>query len=258
MRYAMLISYDGSRYQGWQKQGNTDNTISEKIENVLSRTLDSPIRLIGAGRTDAGVHALGQTAAFDCAEEQDPGELLRALRSHLPEDISVRDIKQVPSSFHPRLSAVGKVYRYEIREAPYPDVFRRKYQWLLMEPLDLKAMCDGAAVLTGTHDFRAFSSDKRPAHSTVRTLNSLEIIRKGGTVTLTFEGNGFLYNMVRIMTGTLKEIGRGTMPVSRIGEAFESLDRTKAGATAPAKGLTLVSVLYREKIFLQESDQGFH
>ncbi len=260
MRYAMLLSYDGSRYQGWQRQGNTSNTITEKLQTVLSRLLEEPVVVSGAGRTDAGVHALGQVAAFDLTRPLDPAALLDGLRSYLPEDIAVLDLKKAPERFHPRLSASGKIYRYEIREAPWADVFRRRYQWALMRPLDLKAMEECARILLGEHDFRAFSSDRRPAHSTVRELRSVRIDRRAGNVAITYEGSGFLYNMVRILTGTLVQAGLCETGPDQVREALLTLDRQKAGATAPAKGLTLVKVIYPDPFDLFDDPldaQGF-
>ena len=252
MRYVMLLAYDGTRYQGWQRQGNTSNTITEKLESLLSRSLGEPVSVAGAGRTDAGVHALGQVAAFDTAMPVDPGEILSTLRSYLPEDIAVLGLKKAPERVHPRLNAVGKVYRYEIREAPYADVFRRKYQWALMRPLDIGSMRACADVFLGEHDFRAFTSDRRPSHSTVRELKTVKIERRDGTVAVTFEGSGFLYNMVRILTGTLVQAGLGETGPEQVREALLSGDRQKAGATAPAKGLTLVRVIYPDRYDLSE------
>lgn len=244
MRYAILVSYDGSRYQGWQKQGNTANTITEKIETVISRQVGEKIHLTGAGRTDAGVHAAGQVACFDCSTEIEPAVLEGVLADYLPEDIAVQKISNVPMSFHPRFSSVGKIYRYEIREEKTPDVFRRKYQWHLGEELKMESMLIAASMLIGEHDFRGFSSDRHPAHSTVRRIEKIDISRSNGALTMIIEGNGFLYNMVRIIAGTLAAIGTGNMQIEQVEAVLATGDRQLAGITAPAKGLTLLRVLY--------------
>ncbi len=244
MNYKLTIQYDGSRYDGWQRQGNTDNTIQGKLEAVLSRLAGRPVELHGAGRTDAGVHAEGQVASVRLPGDLSPAQVMAYLNQYLPEDIAVTAAEPADERFHARLSAVGKVYRYAIRLGGTPDVFRRKYQYRVEEPLDLDAMRRAASLLTGTHDFRAFCSNKRYKKSTVRTLSSIDIHTDGLDLTITYCGNGFLYNMVRILTGTLLEVGQGLRSAEDMPAILASLDRTQAGKTAPAQGLTLVRVLY--------------
>lgn len=244
MNYKLTIQYDGSRYDGWQKQGNTANTIQGKLESVLSRLVEGEVEVHGAGRTDAGVHALGQTASVKLPGNLPPEQVRDYLNSYLPEDIAVTDVEQAEGRFHARLSAKGKVYRYEIRMGGVPDVFRRRYQYRVSEPLDVTAMRAAAKKLTGTHDFRAFCSNKKYKKSTVRTVSAIEIQVSGADMSITFRGDGFLYNMVRIMTGTLLEVGLGLRRTEELEEILASLDRTHAGRTAPAQGLTLMQVEY--------------
>lgn len=244
MNYKLTIQYDGSRYDGWQKQGNTTNTIQGKLEGVLSRLVGGPVEVHGAGRTDAGVHALGQTASVKLPGNLPPEQVRDYLNSYLPEDIAVIKVEQAEDRFHARLSAKGKVYRYDIRLGTVGDVFRRKYQYRVAEQLDVTAMRAAAEILTGTHDFRAFCSNKKYKKSTVRTVSAVDIAVHDADMSITFQGNGFLYNMVRIMTGTLLEVGLGLRRVEEMEEILASQDRTRAGKTAPAQGLTLVQVEY--------------
>ena len=244
MNYKLTIQYDGTRYDGWQRQGNTDNTIQGKLEGVLSRLVGTPVELQGAGRTDAGVHALGQVASVKLPGSRPAAEVMGYLNQYLPEDIAVVAAQEVGERFHARLSARGKVYRYHIRMGGVPDVFRRKYQYRVEEPLDVAAMKQAAARLTGTHDYRSFCANKRYKKSTVRTVSAIDINVSGPDMTITFHGDGFLYNMVRILTGTLLEVGLGQRSAEEMGAILDSLDRTRAGKTAPPQGLTLVQVEY--------------
>lgn len=244
MNYKLTIQYDGSRYDGWQKQGNTDNTIQGKLEAVLSRMTGVPIEVHGAGRTDAGVHAEGQVASVKLPGNRPAAAVLDELNRWLPEDIAVIAAEEADDRFHARLSATGKIYCYHLRLGSVPDVFHRKYQYRVEELLDLAAMERAAALLTGTHDFRAFCANKRYKKSTVRTVRSIRFDREGANLTITFEGDGFLYHMVRILTGTLLEVGQGLRTPEDMPSILESLDRTQAGKTAPAQGLTLVEVQY--------------
>lgn len=263
----IVLQYDGSRYDGWQKQGNTKNTIQGKLEAVLEKLAGEPVEIHGSGRTDAGVHALGQVANFRleerCLEElvdktpekkENGGKVssvsvavMDYLNRYLPEDIAVISAMEVPERFHSRLNAVEKTYLYQIETAGRKNVFERKYIYGLGEELDLLAMKEAAKLLLGSHDFRAFSSAKRMKKSTVRELRKIEIHRDGSRVLLEFTGNGFLYNMVRILTGTLIEIGLHRRTVDSVRKALESQDRENAGFTAPAEGLLLKSVRYDEK-----------
>lgn len=244
MNCKLTIQYDGTRYDGWQKQGNTGNTIQGKLEGVLSRLAGVPVEMHGAGRTDAGVHAEGQTASVRLPGAYTPAEVMAYLNQYLPEDIAVIAAEEADARFHARLSAVGKVYRYAIRMGGTPDVFHRKYQYRVETPLDVDAMRQAAAQLTGTHDYRAFCANKRYKKSTVRTVSAIGITVEGADMTITFRGDGFLQHMVRILTGTLLEVGQGQRSPAEMAAILASQDRTRAGKTAPAQGLTLVQVEY--------------
>ncbi len=244
MNYKLTIQYDGSRYDGWQRQGNTDNTIQGKIEAVLFRLTGERVEIHGAGRTDAGVHAEGQVASVRLSGARAAAEVMAYLNQYLPEDIAVMAAEEADERFHARLSAVGKVYRYDIRLGDTPNVFRRKYQYRVAEPLDVVGMKQAAQHLTGTHDYRAFCSNKRYKKSTVRTVRAIDIDVDGANMSITYHGDGFLYNMVRILTGTLLEVGLGERKPEDMPAILDSLDRTRAGKTAPAQGLTLVKVEY--------------
>lgn len=244
MNYKLTIQYDGSRYDGWQKQGNTQNTIQGKLESVLSRIAGEPVELHGAGRTDAGVHALSQIANVHLPDTFSADFLMTQINRYLPEDIAVTSVEKAAPRFHARLNARAKTYRYSIRLGSVPDVFRRKYQYRLDESLDISAMEKAAGFLCGEHDFRAFCSGKTGKRSTVREIYSIEICCQPGELFITYRGNGFLYNMVRILTGTLIEVGAGKLAAEEIPLILSSRDRAKAGFTAPAQGLCLLSVEY--------------
>lgn len=242
----MIIQYDGTRYDGWQKQGNTGNTIQGKLEAVLGRMNQSTVSIQGAGRTDAGVHALGQTASFQLEEYREPEEICRYMNQYLPEDVEVISVELAPQRFHARLSAVQKTYCYRIGTGDKKQVFDRKYLYRMGGQLDVTAMKKAVLELVGTHDFRSFCSNKRMKKSTIRTLYDIRIEedKEREQITLAFTGDGFLYHMVRILTGTLIEVGQGTRKPEEMTEILEARNREKAGFTAPALGLTLVSVAY--------------
>ena len=244
MNYKLIVSYDGSRYDGWQKQGNTDNTIQGKLEAILKSISGEDTELYGAGRTDAGVHAEGQAASFRLSSPLAAEYIGEQLNRYLPEDIAVLSVMEAPERFHARLNAKGKVYRYSIRLGGVPDVFKRKYQYRIDAELDIEAMKKAASLLEGCHDFRAFCSNKRYKKSTVRTVHNIDIALSGAELTITYRGDGFLYNMVRILTGTLLEVGMSEKKPEDIPAILESLDRQRAGKTAPAQGLCLVCVEY--------------
>lgn len=244
MNYKLILQYDGSRYDGWQRQGNTANTIQGKLESVLSRMVHGPVEIHGAGRTDAGVHALGQVAHVHLPLSLPAGEVRDYLNRYLPEDIAVLHSQQVSERFHARLSAKGKVYRYQLRLGPVPDVFARKYQYRVEPPLDVPAMERAAALLTGQQDFRSFCAHTRTRKSTVRTLHAIHLSQQGPDLSLTFRGNGFLYHMVRILTGTLLEVGLGRRAPEEMSGILAARNRAAAGFTAPAQGLMLVEVEY--------------
>lgn len=241
--FRLGLSYDGSRYSGWQRQGNTENTIQGKLEEVLSRILGQKVEVAGSGRTDAGVHAKGQTVSFSAKTDMTPDELLDRLRRYLPEDIGAETLETAPPRFHARLSCRGKTYVYRVWNSPAPCVFERKYLWRVEEQLDLEQMLAASELLLGEHDFAAFSSGKTKK-STIRHLDSIDIRRIGGEVRISMAGNGFLYNMARIITGTLIEIGAGRMTPADAERALRSGDRRLAGPTAPAKGLCLWETRY--------------
>lgn len=243
--YKVVLQYDGSRYDGWQKQGNTGNTIQGKLEAVLEKLAGKPVEVHGSGRTDAGVHALAQTANFHMEGERSPREVKDYLNQYLPEDIAVIHAQDVPERFHSRLNVVSKTYVYRIETGDKKPVFERKYLYGLGQRMDLEKMREAAEYLIGEHDFQSFCAGKKKK-STVRRIDKIEISREGSQVTLMFKGNGFLYNMVRIMTGTLIEVGLGKRTTESVKEALEAKDRLKAGYTAPAEGLFLKTVEYPE------------
>ena len=240
----MVLQYEGTRYQGWQRQVSSDNTIQGKLEQLLSRVLSEEIEVSGSGRTDAGVHAKGQVANFHTKSNMSLEELQETINRYLPEDIAVVELAEASSRFHSRLNACGKRYCYRIVHSKVPDVFLRRFSFQVREALDLEAMRQGASYLCGEHDFKAFTSAKKGKKSTVRRIDSIEIAEKQGLLTMTFEGNGFLHHMVRILVGTLLEIGQG----KRMPESVKALliegDRAQAGFLAPAKGLTLEKVFF--------------
>ena len=244
MNYKLTIQYDGTRYDGWQRQGNTDNTLQGRLEGVLSRMVGKPVEIQGAGRTDAGVHARGQVASVHLPEGYTPQEVQNYLNRYLPEDVAVVDVAEVGERFHARLSATGKEYCYHIRMGSVPDVFARKYQYRVEEPLDLAAMERAAGYLTGKHDFRSFCGNRRFKKSTVREVFHIGVEVCGSDLTLIYRGDGFLYNMVRILTGTLLEVGLGQRTPESMVDILEARERTAAGKTAPAQGLVLQEVYY--------------
>lgn len=242
--FCLVLSYDGTRYRGWQKQGNTSQTIQGKLETMLSRLLDQKVETAGSGRTDAGVHALGQVVSFRADTALSCPEILSALRQYLPEDIGAVSLEEAPPRFHARLSAKEKTYVYRVWNSTVPCVFERKYVYVFPDALDLDSMRDAAGRLCGRHDFSAFSSGKKTGKAAVRTLREIGIERMGEEVCLTFTGDGFLYNMVRILTGTLLEVGRGDRTPESVEEILRAVDRTKAGFTVPPRGLFLREVRY--------------
>lgn len=242
--YKLTIQYDGTRYRGWQVQGNTDQTIQGKVEGVLSRLTGQPVELHGSGRTDAGVHALGQVANVKLPRPFDPSELLRELNRYLPADIGVIAVEPAPERFHARLNARSKTYCYRIWNSEIPNVLERSYLYPLPEPLDVAAMERAAADLVGTHDFRSFCGLKRFKKSTVRTITDIPITQHGSEVRLEFTGNGFLMRMVRILAGTLVEVGLGQRAADAMPAVLAAQDRAAAGPALPAQGLALVRVEY--------------
>lgn len=245
--YKMVIQYDGTRYKGWQKQGNTEQTIQGKLEAVLEKMAGHPVEVQGSGRTDAGAHALGQVANFKLEEEREG--IRKYLNQYLPEDIAVLQVEKAEPRFHSRLSAVDKTYLYRIRTGDVSDVFNRKYIWQLEERLNLNAMREASKILLGEHDFTSFCGNRHMKKSAVRKIYQISIQEELGEIQIRFTGNGFLQNMVRILVGTLVEIGQGKRPVESMTGILEGRNRDLAGVTAPAEGLALESVSYEEKVY---------
>ena len=237
------ICYDGTRYRGWQRLPGKDDTIQAKLETTLSRILGEPIEISGSGRTDAGVHAAGQVANFHCESIMPAEEILRQLRHFLPEDIGIIRCKDVSQRFHARLNAKEKTYCYRIWNSENPCVFQRKFVAILPEPLDITAMSRAAKALEGEHDFSAFCGNPKFKKSTVRFIRSVEICRNGDELCIYFTGNGFIHNQVRIMVGTLVEVGRGERSPDSLPALFGG-KRSDAGFLAPAQGLCLMEVVY--------------
>ncbi len=237
------ICYDGSRYRGWQRLPGKDDTLQGKLESCLSRILGETIEISGSGRTDAGVHAKHQIANFHTESTITCEDLLEQLRRYLPEDIGIHSCKDVSPRFHARLNAKEKTYEYRIWNSEAPCVFERRWVAVMPEQLDLEAMEEAANHLRGEHDFSAFCGNAKMKKSTVRYIRSIEIERVGAEVRLRFTGNGFLHNMVRILVGTLVEVGRGERAADSIPELFGN-QRAEAGFLAPAKGLCLEEVMY--------------
>lgn len=242
--FRIVLQYEGTKYQGWQKQVSTENTIQGKLENVLTKMAGETVEVHGAGRTDAGVHAKGQVAHFKCHTDKSEQEIMEYLNRYLPEDVAVIAIKEAAERFHARLNAIGKIYQYRIINSSIPHIFDRRYASTIEEPLDIDKMKETAKVLIGTHDFQAFTSAKKGKKSTVRTIYAIDIEKVGDEIILTYKGDGFLYHMVRIITGTLIETGLSKKKKEDVLEALVAKERKNAGFLAEAKGLTLLEVLY--------------
>lgn len=280
--YCLTVQYDGSRYNGWQKQGNTPNTIQEKIETVLSRLYNVPIEIAGSGRTDAGVHALGQTASFHVEKSRDQfscDRITAYLNQYLPEDIRILRTEQKEERFHARLLAKSKIYEYRIDMGSVHNVFQRRYALFLSDylsnkmtvsdacpaaksgnqtalcpnqnaenkivlSLDQEAMEEAAGYLLGTHDFKSFCDNRRMKKSTVRTIYSIDFVQEGSFLTIRYCGSGFLYHMVRILTGTLLEVGLRRRLPADMQKILDGMDRSLSGPSLPPQGLFLVEVSY--------------
>jgi len=242
--FRLTLCYEGTRYRGWQRQGNTDNTIQARLETLLTRLLEQPVELAASGRTDAGVHARRQVCSFRADTDWDVDFMLTQLRKFLPEDIGAVSLAEAAPRFHARLNCREKTYLYRVWNSEAPNVFERRLMYAFPAPLDLEAMRRAAEALLGEHDFSAFCANRHMKKSAVRSIHSIEIRREGEEVRLSFTGNGFLYNMVRILTGTLLEVGTGQRSEESVRAALESLEREQAGFTAPAQGLTLWDVRY--------------
>lgn len=240
--YKLTIEYDGTRYHGWERKRNLD-TIQGKIEDVLTRmTGETELNLIGAGRTDAGVHARGMVANIHLKTPIQPEELRSGLNRYLPEDIAIWEVRQAADRFHARYNAAGKTYRYTCSLGK--NVFQRRYVTRLEETPDVERMRRAADFLMGQHDFRSFCGNPKMKKSTIRTIDRIDIERRGDLLTFTFHGDGFLQHMVRILVGTLIEVGCGRMEPEQMPDILVAQRRSEAGPTAPAGGLTLMSVDY--------------
>jgi len=242
--YKLIIAYDGTRYFGWEHQPDRE-TIQGKIETVLERMCGADtVDVIGAGRTDAGVHARAMVAHVRLDTAMTADEIRDYLNRYLPEDIAVREVKRAGERFHARYNAIGKTYRYTVYTGNSKPVFDRKYMTVLDYSPDVDAMRAAAAFLMGKHDFKSFCGNGRMKKPTVRIVDQIEIRTQKDTLTFTVHGNGFLQNMVRILVGTLLEVGRGAYPPEHVQEILEAKDRRMAGPTAPAAGLCLMKVDY--------------
>ena len=242
--FKIVIQYDGTRYKGWQVQNSTDMTIQGKIQSVLSQMTGQEIEVIGSGRTDAGVHAYGQVANFHVADRFEAEEIMEYLNHYLPMDIAVISIEEVEERFHARFHASSKTYVYRIHRSKVPNVFERKYMYTYVEELDVKAMKEAAKLLLGTHNFMSFCGNKKMKKSTVRTVTDIVIEEIGDELRISYTGDGFLQNMIRIMTGTLLEVGAGKKSVEDISKILETKNRENAGYTVPPEGLVLQTVYY--------------
>lgn len=241
--YRLMLAYDGTRYRGWQRLPNGALTVQGSVERALSELFGQPIEVSGSGRTDAGVHAEMQVVSFS-APERPTETLLSQLRRLLPEDIGALSLDYAADRFHARLCATEKTYVYRVWNSELPDVFERRFRVQLPQKLDLAAMRAAAELMVGTHDFKAFCGNKQFKKSSVRTLKRLQIETRGAEVRFVLTADGFLYHMVRILVGTLLEIGMGRREIASVEEIFASRRRETAGETAPAKGLCLKEVRY--------------
>ncbi|HJC09459.1 MAG TPA: tRNA pseudouridine(38-40) synthase TruA [Candidatus Blautia merdigallinarum] len=242
-RIKLTVAYDGTNYCGWQIQPN-GITVQEVLEKCLEDLTGKKTEIIGASRTDAGVHALGNVAVFD-TDMRMPGEKFSfALNQRLPEDIRIQKAQEVPLDFHPRYRESEKTYVYRILNRQFPIPTLRLYTHFTYVPLDIEKMSEGGRYLVGEHDFKSFCGAGAQVKTTVRRVQEVSVSREGPMITIKVRGKGFLYNMVRIIAGSLMEIGGGMYPPEHIKEILEARDRQAAGPTAPAKGLTLVGIRY--------------
>ena len=237
------ICYEGTRYRGWQRLSNTENTIQQKLEYTLSRILDEQIEVSASGRTDAGTHARQQVVSFRCNSNMPCEQILSLLRRYLPEDIGIYSCKNVSDRFHARLNAKTKTYIYRVWNSEQPCVFDRKFVYTDTRPVDITAMQKATNHFLGEHDFAAFCANKKIKKSTVRYIHQLTVSRMENEIVFSVTGNGFLHHMVRIMVGTLLEIGRGERSADTIPDLF-SATRSETGELMPACGLCLWEVTY--------------
>ena len=241
--YAALIAYDGTEYHGFQRQIESQPTVQSTIENVLSQLARQPVTLLGSGRTDSGVHAVGQVITFSLAWKHGSEDLKKALNANLPEDIAILQLRQVPSSFHPRFDAQRRAYEYTIYNAPMRHPLKRHLSWHVRQTLDETEMNQAAQSLLGIHDFATFGQPPQ-GNNSVRELFMAEWIRSGNELTFRIEANAFLFRMVRSIVGSLKLVGEGTWTVEEFVQAFKAKSRAACGPVAPPQGLQLVSIMY--------------
>lgn len=242
-RVKLVVAYDGTNYHGWQVQDN-GITIEEVLNRTISELVQEDIKVIGASRTDAGVHACGNVAVFD-TESRIPGDKFSfALNQRLPEDIRIQESCEVHADFHPRYADTVKTYEYNILNRRFELPSKRLYAAFCYYPMDIERMNQAAAYLVGEHDFKSFCSAGAQVQTTVRTIYAVKVTKEDDMVHIRITGNGFLYNMVRIIAGTLMQVGTGLMEPEQVKEILEARDRSKAGPTAVAKGLTLVEIRY--------------
>lgn len=243
MRYMLRVAYDGTEYCGWQVQP-VQRTVEGTLKSALDKLMGKDVPMIGASRTDAGVHAEGNVAVFDCDTTIPADKIKYALNNMLPEDVVVVESKQVDDNFHPRHCDCRKTYQYRILNTQMPDPNRRRNTYFYRWKLDMEAMRAAADCIVGTHDFACFMAAGSQVTDTVRTVYSLELVKIDDVITMTIQGNGFLYNMVRIIAGTLIQVGRGQLEPGQIADIIKKGERKNAGPTAPAKGLTLKVIDY--------------
>ena len=247
-RILLVVSYDGTNYSGWALQKSTHNTIEEMLNRAIHGLTGEEVQVIGASRTDAGVHAYGNIAVFDTLSSIPGDRFSFALNHILPGDIRVVESREVDSSFHPRHCDCEKTYEYRVLNTPYEIPVKRLYTYHFSMPLDIEVMQKAGDLLVGEHDFTSFCNVQSQALSHVRTITEIGVRRDGDEVVITVTGNGFLYNMVRIIAGTLLQIGRGKGSPEDIPAMLEAKDRSKAGPTAPAHGLFLLGYKYKNQL----------
>ena len=246
-RIRLTVEYDGTNYSGWQRQENAVS-VQQRLEEALFKLLRVETRVTGASRTDAGVHALGQVVHFDTASRIPPEKYAFALNTMLPDDIRVRASMLAADDFHARFNAQGKIYRYMMFNSPHASALLRHSHAHVMYPLDIGLMDAEARSIIGTHDFSAFAASGSVAKDTVRTIGDCRVVRSGEEVMLLVRGNGFLYNMVRILAGTVIQVGSGKLESGAIARALDGKSRLSLGITAPPHGLTLMRVFYPDDI----------
>lgn len=256
-RILLTVEYDGTNYAGWQRQIN-GLAVQQVLEEALQKATKERIVVTGASRTDAGVHALGQAVHFDTDSRIPPEKYPFVLNTMLPRDVRVHTGREVPDGFHARFMTCGKRYTYRIVNNRHASAIRRNTHVHVPLPLDLAPMQEAAKQLLGTHDYAAFQAAGGTANTTIRTITDAELVRFGDEIILTVEGNAFLYNMVRIIAGTLIEIGLGRRSINAFSEAYETLDRLSLGVTAPPHGLELTKVYYPEAAFVLPEDIKWH